>query len=197
MKRSVVILRNTPNWGQGIVGLTGYELCIQLTRGYLALIDADDLVALSSVSWFVQVMKHRIYAARRSPVDEQGKQQQIYMHRQLMEPTDDQEVDHMDQHRLFDYKVVDNRRSNLRNVTTSQNQANQRKQVGCSSKYKGVAWYKRDEKWIAMIRTNGRPTNIGRFEIELEAALAYDQAHEINWPGIQEGLNRTLYPNDF
>jgi len=103
----------------------------------------------------------------------------------------------MDQHRLFDYKVVDNRRSNLRNVTTSQNQANQRKQVGCSSKYKGVAWYKRDEKWIAMIRTNGRPTNIGRFEIELEAAVAYDQAHEINWPGIQEGLNRTLYPNDF
>jgi len=197
MKRSVVILRNTPNWGQGIVGLTGYELCIQLTRGYLALIDADDLVALSSVSWFVQVMKHRIYAARKSPVDEQGKQQQIYMHRQLMEPTDDQEVDHMDQHRLFDYKVVDNRRSNLRNVTISQNQANQRKQVGCSSKYKGVSWYKRDEKWIAMIRTNGRPTNLGLFTSEAEAAVAYDQAHEIQWPGIQEGRNRTLYPNDF
>jgi len=190
MKRSVVILRNTPNWGQGIVGLTGYELCIQLTRGYLALIDADDLVALSSTNWRAMLSTSRqVQAGRVTPVDEHGNQQTILMHRQLMEPTDDQQVDHKDQHKFFGFKLVDNRRDNLRNVSGSQNLANQRPQVGCSSKYKGVNWYKWTEKWMSRIMVNGRRIHLGYFDNEVEAAHAYNQAHQLHFPGISEGLN--------
>jgi hypothetical protein len=49
--------------------------------------------------------------------------------------------------------------------------------------------YKRDEKWQAYITVNQRNIYIGSFTSELEAALAYDQAHETHFPGITEGLN--------
>jgi len=190
MKRSVVILRNTTNWPEaGIPGLTGYELCIQLTRGCLSLIDAEDLVALSSVSWYAGLStKHQVTAMRKTP-DEQGKQQQrIYMHRQISKPLPDQEVDHKDQHLFFGFKLVDNRRENLRNVSRSQNLANQRKTRG-SSRFKGVNWYKPTEKWRAQIRVNRRLIYLGLFTNEAEAAHAYNTAHQLYFPGIQEGKN--------
>ena len=190
--RPICILRNTTNWPEaGIPGLTGYELCIQLTRGYLALIDADDLVALSSTNWFadLQLTSRQVRAVRSSTPDEHGKQQKIYMHRQLMNPTADQQVDHRDQHRFLVYRIVDNRRQNLRNVTKSQNQANQRPQVGCSSRFKGVYWHKPTEKWLAKIVVNRRQSYLGYFTNESEAALAYNTAHQLYFPGIQEGKN--------
>ena len=191
MKRPICILRNTPNWPEaGIPGLTGYELCIQLTRGYLALIDADDLVALSSVSWYAGLStKHQVTAVRKSPRDAHGKQQLVYMHRQILKPLPDQDVDHRDQHRFFGFKIVDNRRENLRNVTGSQNQANQRPHVGCSSRFKGVTWDRQNEKWKAQIKANQRQIYLGLFTSQEEAAMTYNQAHQSYFPGIQEGLN--------
>ena len=190
--RPICILRNTTNWPEaGIPGLTGYELCIQLTQGYLALIDADDLVALSSTSWRASLSSnsHQVKAVRNSTPDEHGKRHTVYMHRQLMEPTDAKDVDHKDQHRFFGFRLVDNRRENLRNVTSSQNNANQRPQVGCSSRFKGVCWNKQNEKWKAQIKINHRQIYLGYFTNEAEAALAYNTAHQLYFPGIQEGKN--------
>ena len=192
MKRSVVILRNTTNWPEaGIPGLTGYELCIQLTRGYMALIDADDLVALSSTSWCADLSSNsrQVKAVRNSTPDEHGKRQLILMHRQVSKPLTGQDVDHRDQHRHFEHKIVDNRRENLRNVSHSQNLANQRPLVGCSSRFKGVTWDRQAEKWRAYIMVNKRRIHLGLFTNESEAAHAYNQAHQLHFPGISEGLN--------
>ena len=188
-----MILKDTANWGNGIPGLTGLEICIVLTRGCLSLIDAESVEELSSVNWCALAGRHQVKAVRVTSRDAHGKQQMIYMHRQVSKPLPDQYVDHRDQHRHFEHKIVDNRRENLRNVTTSQNNANQRHRVGCSSKYKGVVWYKRDEKWRAYVRVNYRSIHLGYFDNEAEAAVAYDQAHEHHFPGIQEGLNRTMF----
>jgi len=189
--RSTVILRETSNWPtDGIPGLTGLEICVVLTKGCLALISEQDVQEMSGSSWCACLStKQQVKAARRSPVDEHGKQQRIYMHRWLMKPTADQEVDHRDQHKFFCYKVVDNRRQNLRNVTKSQNHANERPHVGCSSRYKGVCWHKKNEKWLAYIRVNQRRIYLGLFTSEAEAASAYNQAHEQHFPGIAEGMN--------
>ena len=179
------------NWpAAGIAGLTGQEICIQLTQGYLALIDVDDVEEVSSVNWFSNLAnKHQVYAMRISPRDEHGKRQTIYMHRWLMKPTDVQEVDHRDQHRFFEYRIVDNRRENLRNVSASQNHANERPRVGCSSRFKGVCWHKQKEKWRAQIMVNQHNIHLGLFTSEAEAASAYNQAHEQHFPGIREGIN--------
>jgi hypothetical protein len=63
----------------------------------------------------------------------------------------------------------DNRRENLRIVTASENQHNQRRA-------KGYSFHKRDNKWKAKIRLNGKEHHLGYYETESEARDAYIQA---------------------
>jgi hypothetical protein len=70
----------------------------------------------------------------------------------------------------------DNRIVNLREATGSENQANQKPQVGCSSRYKGVYWNKQICHWRAKIKVNKKPIHLGCYDNEEEAALAYNKA---------------------
>lgn len=70
----------------------------------------------------------------------------------------------------------DNRLINLREATGFQNQANRKPQVGCSSKYKGVSWFKQTCKWEAYIEVNRKKIHLGHYHKEEEAALAYNRA---------------------
>ena len=70
----------------------------------------------------------------------------------------------------------DNRWTNLRLATSSQNAANTGARPG-SSRFKGVSWDASRSKWIATIRTeNSVKVNLGRFDLEADAAAAYDVA---------------------
>lgn len=44
-----------------------------------------------------------------------------------------------------------------------------------TSKYKGVHWSKASSKWIASTRVNGKKKNIGSFNTEIEAYMAYTE----------------------
>lgn len=71
--------------------------------------------------------------------------------------------------------------SNCRWVTHSQNQMNKGANRESSSRYKGVHWDKRSSKWVAQIGFNKKPTYLGRYDCEKEAALAYNKkAYELN-----------------
>jgi hypothetical protein len=70
---------------------------------------------------------------------------------------------------------------NLRLATTSQNAANKKKANSykgkkCSSKFKGVSWVKKTNKWQAQIKFHGKAIYLGVFTNELEAAKAYNNA---------------------
>lgn len=69
----------------------------------------------------------------------------------------------------------DNRKENLRAVTQAQNMMNTSLRSGNkTSRYKGVHKRFDEKKWTARIFYNGEQIHIGRFENEIDAAIAYD-----------------------
>ena len=79
-------------------------------------------------------------------------------------------VDHIDGDPL------NNRRSNLRVATNSQNQANRKRLTTNTSGYRGVTWHRCAEKWQASIKVNGMSKHLGLFVDARMAAEAYDKA---------------------
>jgi hypothetical protein len=75
---------------------------------------------------------------------------------------------------------MDNRFSNLRLATSSQNGANGRKPSHNSSGFKGVNWHAKAGKWRAYIKDKGKPIHIGYFTSAEAAHAAYlEKAREI------------------
>ena len=71
---------------------------------------------------------------------------------------------------------LNNRRSNLRLATPSQNMQNSRIPSNNSSGFKGAFWHKRERKWQAQIKLNGKKKHLDYFDTVEEAAAAYDKA---------------------
>jgi hypothetical protein len=79
-------------------------------------------------------------------------------------------VDHVDGSR------TNNHWENLRYATHSENLMNKRGHKNCSSVYKGVSFDKNSGKWVVRIKVAGVNKNMGLFNIEREAAEAYNAA---------------------
>lgn len=147
---------------------------IPLTQGYVALVDDADYERLSQWNWSVWMRGHAAYAIRTS-VDEHGKKKTIHMHRLILGAPPSMLTDHIDGNGLNNQQV------NLRQCTSHQNSCNRRGRLGTSSRYKGVCWYKRDQKWAAYIKADGRTRHLGYFQVEAEAADAYKIAAAIEF----------------
>ena len=139
---------------------------IPLSQGMFAVVDDADFEWLSRHKWHVTIRGSRCYAVRH--IKYNGKRTKIYMHRVILNPPPNKETDHINGDGL------DNRRSNLRACTRSQNQMNKRKQPGCSSKYKGVNWDKRRRKWQLQVGRRKNQRHLGYFDDEREAAAVYN-----------------------
>ena len=99
-----------------------------------------------------------------------NKGKTISMHRLIMGYPQGVDVDHIDGNKN------NNRRSNLRICTRSQNLQNQRKHKSSTSRYKGVAFHIRSNKWDCRITVFGKVIHLGSYATETEAALAYNTA---------------------
>lgn len=71
---------------------------------------------------------------------------------------------------------TDNRISNLRICTISQNCHNQTKRKTNISGFKGVSWFKESGKWRATIGLNNKHMHLGLFDTPEEAHKAYCKA---------------------
>ncbi|MGM8753270.1 HNH endonuclease [Enterobacter chuandaensis] len=70
----------------------------------------------------------------------------------------------------------DNKISNLRLATLSENQHNQGMRADNKSGIKGVSWDSKNKYWRAQIKTNGKLVHIGSFSDVDEARMAMEKA---------------------
>jgi len=144
---------------------------IRLAQPRYAIVDPDDYQRLNKYEWEARRTRNSPYYAARQDINRSTRKYKlIFMHKEIIEVGDGLFVDHIN------HNSVDNRKANLRPATQTQNNRNRRKFAGQSnSKYKGVYWKPRLEKWVAQIGVNRKVIHLGCFEKEKDAAKAYDE----------------------
>lgn len=94
----------------------------------------------------------------------------VLFHRYILNAPRDMQVDHINHYK------TDNRRKWLRLVTVSQNQCNSKlRRNKIYSKYKGVSFLVKSNKFVSSIYNKGKPIYLGSFNNDIDAALAYDK----------------------
>lgn len=135
---------------------------IQLTQGYVAIVDDEDFERISRYKW------HFDHGYARSSPKFGTK---IYMHRLIANAQKGMDVDHVNGNTL------DNRKSNIRLCSHKENTFNQHRiKQNTHSKYKGVTLRSDKKKWTASITVNNQSIYLGSFVTEEQAAQAYNQA---------------------
>jgi hypothetical protein len=142
---------------------------IYLGESEWAILDPQDFYSFGNFKWSLGGNGKKYYAVR-SAKNENGEIKIVRLHRQIIEAPDGFLVDHRNGNGL------DNRRTNLRVATQSQNMQNRRKRKNTTSKFIGVSFDKEHSKWDARIYHQRKQVFLGRFVNEIEAAKAFDEA---------------------
>ncbi len=139
---------------------------LSLTKGKFALIDDEDYYIISFFTWYAAKDENTFYA--NTSVRLNNKLIILRMHRFLLNLKSGEQVDHRDGNGL------NNQKANLRICTHSQNCMNMKGHKNSTSKFKGVSWNKRYNRWVAQICLNRNIIFLGYFKNEVKAAGIYD-----------------------
>jgi len=140
----------------------GLSLQIPLTQGKFAIIDAELYDLIKPYNWSFLNVGYAITTLHNN--------KSLLMHSLISkEFYNGSLLDHKNRNKL------DNRRSNLRAVTTQQNSCNTSGARLSSSKYKGVFYNKRLNKWQANINFGKTTFNLGLHKDEKFAAKLYNE----------------------
>lgn len=120
----------------------------------ISIIDKEDFVKVNRYTWRISKNGYVI------------NRQVGYLHRYLLNPPNSLDVDHINHVKL------DNRRSNLRICTRSQNSMNTKIPSNNTSGVKGVYKCKTTGKWATEIKVNGKKIWLGRY-------ASLDEAREV------------------
>jgi hypothetical protein len=80
------------------------------------------------------------------------------------------QIDHIDNDKL------NNSLDNLQILTCRENSAKRSKALKKTSAYTGVSWCRYKQKWMSQIKINSKSKYLGRYDIEEDAARAYQAA---------------------
>jgi hypothetical protein len=136
-------------------------------EGYSVLIDYEDSKRILARKWRLNHNGHgQVYFSTGGPKDS------IRLHRFILglSKGDGKVVDHKNGNTL------DNKKSNLRICSPSQNLQNMKTPKHNKSGLKGASWEKKSKKWGAWIQISGKTRWLGHYETPQEAHEAYCSA---------------------
>jgi hypothetical protein len=131
-------------------------------RQWLVMVDDEDYEFLSKFNW--QVDKYNTVQTHKT-----DKINNTLIHRLIMNPPNGVEIDHIDGNRL------NNRKSNLRFATSSQNKINRGPRKDNTSGFKGVSLNKKLNKYGVRLMIDGKYKHLGLFNNKIEAAKVYNE----------------------
>jgi hypothetical protein len=157
---------------------------IQLTQGKVAIVDDEDYEYLNQWKWYANEWKRGKHYAVRNVRKNKKYIGYESMHRLLSNNNDKKLVtDHINGNTL------DNRKSNLRICSISENCKNRIVQKNNKTGFKGVRYIKDSNKYRAEIFNNGRHYSLGFFIDPIDAAKAYNAA-ALKYHGEFANLNK-------
>lgn len=163
------VVRNL-NYISNEYNLTDYEYGVcYLNDGSEVLFDKEDYGKLKEYHWKKSIGNSvdHTYAIAESRRDHLGHRHFIQMHRLIKDVNDENLIiDHIN------HNCLDNRKTNLRIVTHSQNMQNTRLRSNNTSGFKGVSFNKTNNRWIATIVENGNYHFLGSYATKDEAIHA-------------------------
>jgi len=135
---------------------------IPLTKGKFALIDKDDFDFISRFKWHIHSKGYAVKAGINHS--------KCFMHKLIMNTPDGMVCDHINRDRL------DNRKSNLRNCTKSEDLKNRTPKHGMA----GITYRKDRKVWQSQICIDGKTKYLGTFRDKLSAYKNYmDQFNKL------------------
>jgi hypothetical protein len=150
-----------------------------------ALIDTDNLALVDKFpnSWYAKYDKAtRSFYVHGHVSGARSNDKKEMLHRLITNAPSGMVVDHIN------HNTLDNRRENLRVVSSAQNQQNRSIHKKSKSGIRGVTWSHKSQKWQAKIKVNNKVRHLGAFETVEEAAVAVKKGRAKYMPYSQEAL---------
>lgn len=142
------------------------------SRFTYAVVSQEDHARLSRFKWSIH---SNGYAYRLVQGDD--RRSIVYLHREVMQLQPGHGVvDHINGNPL------DCRRENLRVLQSNAHNLQNRRSGSGSSTYRGVYRNKKNQRWIAQIRQDGKTLYGGSFEQEREAAFSAELLRRLHMP---------------
>ena len=140
---------------------------IQLTKGYVTIVDDEYFDFLSRYKWHANEQKNKgniVRVSAMTTIKDGDRKRNAYMSRLITTAPKGKEVDHING------DTLDNRKINLRICSHAENSRNRKKPIG-NNQYKGVR--KNRRKYAAYIQ-GGK--YLGLYDTPEQAAFAYNEA---------------------
>ena len=159
-----------------------------------AIVSEENFEKVAEHKWYLVVtgLYQKQYYAKTQVKEANGQWHSIFMHRYVLGlPPRTPLVGHID------HSGLNHTRENLRLVTTGENNQNTRLSLKASktSRYRGVCWLERLQRWLATVNLNGKPVFKRTFATEDEAAEAVANARAYYMPFSAEARTRTNVSN--
>lgn len=148
------------------IDITTYDYGVINYKDKEVLFDKEDFDKINKLHWIVNTNGYATANSRS------GKHDSIYLHKYIMNANSNETVDHING------DPFDNRKSNLRVVTTQQNAMNHAIHSNNTSGVSGVNYDTTHNKWVARIGYKMKRISLGYFDSFEDAVSARKVAEE-------------------